>query len=689
MSLDLTKLRNIGIAAHIDAGKTTTTERILFYTGASHRMGEVDEGTTITDFDEQEQKRGITIYSAAVTCPWKGYTINLIDTPGHVDFTAEVERSLRVLDGAVAVFDAKEGVEAQSETVWHQADKYHVPRICFINKMDKAGADFTASVASIRDRLRANAIPVQIPIGAENKLEGLIDLMEMEAIYFDQVNLGSKFKVGVIPQEYLADAQAARAEMVERICETDELLIDSFLADQEISVTDLKRALRKATIENLLCPVLCGSSLKYVGVQQMLDAICDYLPCPLELPPVEGVTADSKKKPVKLKNDSSEPFAGLVFKIISDKPVDLYFIRIYSGVLKSNSRVINSVTGEKENITRLFRMYAKRRDTLTEAEAGEIVAAIGPKDALTGHTLCASQRPILLESIEFPNTVVSQSIEPASSKDRDKLIDALDALCKQDPTFRYRMDEETGQTLISGMGELHLEVLSKRIMTDMNVGIRIGKPRVTYREAISVTSAGEGRFDKDFGGKPQFAAVKLRLEICNETLVESEQVTSELPPDTLSDEFLAAIRTGVIDAGLSGPLLGYPMINWRAILTGVEQDVMASTEVAFENAARLAFNQAAESGQTQLMEPVMAVEIRTPDSYFGAINADLNVRRAIITATDMRDDTRIIKAEVPLAEMFGYTTQLRSLSQGRASASMEPLHYAAVPATESAKILQS
>jgi elongation factor G len=440
MSLDLKHVRNIGIAAHIDAGKTTTTERILFYTGTSHRMGEVDDGTTITDFDEQEQKRGITIYSAAVTCPWKGHTINLIDTPGHVDFTAEVERSLRVLDGAVAVFDAKEGVEAQSETVWRQANKYGVPRLCFINKMDKAGADFEASVASIASRLHATPLVLQLPIGAENRFEGLIDLLEMKAIYFDQDECGSKYSLRDIPADLLEAAEDARAAMVEKVCETDEELTERFLGDEAITVAELKRGIRKATIANALRPVLCGSALKHIGVQQMLDAVCDYLPSPLDLPPVVATTADEKKKEVKVATDLSAPFVGLVFKIVAEKPVDLYFVRIYSGRLKSNSRVVNPATGEKENVTRLLRIYAKKREAIDSADAGDIVAITGPKNALTGHTLCATQHPVLLESIDFPDTVISQSIEPMSSRDRDKLLLALKALTKQDPTFRFHMD---------------------------------------------------------------------------------------------------------------------------------------------------------------------------------------------------------------------------------------------------------
>jgi elongation factor G len=679
MGLDLPTVRNIGIAAHIDAGKTTTTERILYYTGASYKMGEVDDGTTITDFDAEEQKRGITIYSAAVTCPWKGHTINLIDTPGHVDFTAEVERSLRVLDGMVAVFDAKEGVEAQSETVWRQGDKYNVPRLCFINKMDKAGADFEASLESIVERLGAYPAPVQIPIGAESSFEGVVDLLERKAIYYDETALGAKFEVREIPAPLQGPAEAARALLVERICETDEALTERFVTEQEIPVADLKRGLRKATIANVLRPVLCGSSLRHIGVQQLLDAVCDYLPSPLDVPPVHAISVDKHEEQVLIRTNPDDPFVGLAFKIVAEKPVDIYFVRIYSGRLKPNSRVLNANTGEKENVTRVLRVYAKRREVIDVAEAGDIVAIIGPKTALTGHTLCATNRPVKLETIDFPETVVSQSIEPVSSRDRDKLTDALTALMKQDPTFRYRMDEETGQTLISGMGELHLEILAKRITDDMNVPVRIGKPRVSYRESVTTAAEAEGRFVRELGGKQHFAVVRVRIEPLSGGTSHEHVFRSALSFGVLSDAFMHAVQNGVQDSALSGPLLGYPLINWRATLIGAEQHPTDSSEIAFENAARLAFNKAAEAGSAVLMEPIMAVEIRTPDDYFGTINADLSSRRAIITDTELKGKYRLIKAQVPLAEMFGYTTHLRSLSQGRASASMEPLHYAAAP----------
>ncbi len=682
----LATFRNIGIAAHIDAGKTTTTERILFYTGASHRMGNVDDGTTVTDFEKQEQQRGITIYSAAVSCPWQGHTINLIDTPGHVDFTAEVERSLRVLDGMVAVFDAKEGVEAQSETVWRQGNKYKVSRICFINKMDKVGADFQASVESIRKRFNENVLPIQIPIGAENTFEGVIDLMLMKALYFHGAVDGAKVRQDEIPEKLKDDAESARQLMIERICETDDDLAERFLSDEEISTADLKKALRAATIANKVRPVLCGSALSYMGVRPLLDAVCDYLPSPLDMPSIHAKTPDGKHEK-EISNDPKGPLVAFVFKIITEKPVDLYFLRIYSGTMKPNSRVLNPQMGEKENITRLFRMYAKRRDILDSASAGEIVGVVGPKLALTGHTLCDPNKQVVLETIEFPETVVSQSIEPASSRDRDKLIDALTALAKQDPTFQYRMDEETGQTIISGMGELHLEVLAKRIVDDMNVDVRIGKPRVSYREAISTSAEIEERFIKEIGGKSQFAVVRLRIDPVGEEDEADQSFHAKIPDGTIAPEFLTAIRSGVNDAALGGPLLGYPMIRWKATLLHAEQNEQESTDVAFENAARIAFTKAAETGSPQLMEPIMAVEIRTPDQYFGAINSDLHARRSIITDTEIAGDTRVIQAEVPLAEMFGYTTHLRSLSQGRATASMEPLHYAAVPSQVASTML--
>jgi elongation factor G len=680
--MDLTKIRNIGVAAHIDAGKTTTTERILFYTGRTHRMGEVDDGTTTTDFDQQEQARGITIYSAAVTCPWKGYTINLIDTPGHVDFTAEVERSLRVLDGMVAVFDAKEGVEAQSETVWRQADKYHVPRICFINKMDKLGADFHATVDSIRKRVHGKPIPVQIPIGAESNFVGLIDLVSMKAVYYQETGDGSKFEERDIPDDMWDDARRHRHAIEECVAETSDVLMEKYLADESLTAEEMIAGLRAVTTSGKAQPVLCGSSLKYKGVQRLLDAVCDYLPSPLEAPKAVAKSLKGKGEDIEIDPDPDAPLAALVFKIIAEKPVDLYFLRIYSGTVTPQSRVLNTALNQKESVTRLFRIFAKRRDQLDKAVAGDIVAIIGLKESLTGHTLCDPSRPVLLERIEFPETVISRSIEPKSSRDRDKLIAALKALERQDPTFKAMISEETGQMLISGMGELHLDVLVKRLQTDMNVESNVGKPRVSYRETITKTAEAEGRFVRQMGGRGHFAVVKLRIEPVEPT--DSGPLTTFVDGSgaPLSNpEYIKAIAQGVEDAAISGVVYGARVINWKATLLNAEEHETESSEMAFENASRMAFENAMRAAEPVLLEPIMRVEVLTPDEYFGSVNSDLNTRRAIITGSDVRGSGRIIHAFVPLREMFGYTTALRSLTQGRAAASMETYRYDRAPSS--------
>jgi elongation factor G len=702
MTIDLTKIRNLGIAAHIDAGKTTTTERILYYTGRVHRMGEVDEGTTTTDFDAEEQQRGITIYSAAVSCPWRDCTINLIDTPGHVDFTAEVERSLRVLDGAVAVFDAKEGVEAQSETVWRQANKYHVPRLCFINKMDKIGADFFGSLASIEERLHARPAPLQIPIGYESEFAGLIDLVQMKAVYYQEEELGARFEERDIPDDLLETARHWRHRLEERVAEVDDRLMEKFVEEHAISQDELKAGIRRATIANKLQPVLCGSALKYVGIQRMLDAVCDYLPSPLDLPPVVARSADGKDREIKLPPDPEGPFVALVFKIVTEKPVDLYFIRIYSGTLKTATRVYNPATRGKENISRIFRMFAKKREQLDEAVAGDIVAVIGPKDALTGHTLCDARHPVLLEPIVFPATVISRSIEPKSSRDRDKLGEALRALQRQDPTFTAAMNPETGQTLISGMGELHLEIIVNRLMKDMNVPVSIGQPRVSYRETITKSAEAEGRFVRQTGGRGHYAVVRLRVEPAIPSPLQGEGrgegrrglevpglFENRITGGALSAEYIPAVEAGVRDAALNGSLGGYPVVNWKAILLDGQEHEVDSSELAFENAGRLAFNEAVAAASPVLLEPIMKVEVVTPEDYLGAITGDLNARRAVITDTRIRGQYRVIDAEVPLREMFGYVTTLRSLSQGRATSTMEPLRYAPVPERIAREILGS
>ena len=681
MNADLSAVRNLGIAAHIDAGKTTTTERILYYTGMTHRMGDVDDGTTITDFEEQEQRRGITIYSAAVTCPWKGHTLNLIDTPGHVDFTAEVERSLRVLDGMVAVFDAKEGVEAQSETVWRQADRYHVPRLCFLNKMDKVGADFDNAFRSIVQRLHANPVAVQIPIGAESSFEGIVDLVEMKAVRFPAERLGAKIEADEIPDSLRAEAAHWRARLVEQVAETSDALTEKFLADEPITVEELKAGLRAATIANRLQPVLCGSSLRYMGVQPLLDAVCDYLPSPRDLPPIAGHSPDGKKE-VTLTPDPGAPLGALIFKIVADKPLDLYFLRVYSGTLVAGRKLLDANTGTKEAVTRLFRMFAKRREQLDEAVAGDIVAAIGPKEALTGHTLCDARHPVVLETIQFPQTVIVQSIEPKSSKDRDKLAEALRALCRQDPTFRPKIDPETGQTLIQGMGELHLEVQVERLIKDMKVDVHVGRPQASYRETVRTVAEAEGSFIREIGGRSHYGVVRLRVEpVRLNATGETELFRCTAAAPSIRAEYVEAVERGVRGAATVGPVIGYPLIHWKVTVLEMRQHDTDSSDVAFENAGRIAFERGMTAAGPVLLEPIMMVEVTTPDEYFGSINGDLNSRRAVITATDFRGPSRLITAEAPLSEMFGYVTDLRSISQGRATVSMEPLRYAPVPAS--------
>jgi len=681
MSAELRSLRNIGIAAHIDAGKTTTTERILYYARKTHRMGEVDSGTTTTDFDEQEQQRGITIYSAAVTLPWKGHTINLIDTPGHVDFTAEVERSLRVLDGMVAVFDGKEGVEAQSETVWRQADKYHVPRLCFINKMDRVGADFDKSVDSIRERLQASPLVLQLPIGAGDTFKGLIDLIEMKAYYYRVEEMGSSFDVADIPEELATAAEEARQRLVEAVSETSETLLEKYLHGQEVSQDDLRAGIRAACLRRELYPVLCGSAFRFIGVQRLLDAVCDYLPSPLDVPPVFGHDPKQRDKTKELHCDPRGPLATLVFKIVAERPVDLYYLRIYSGTLRANTRVINTVTGEKENVAQIYRMFAKRRDQIDQASAGDIVAVVGPKRALTGHTLCDQRAQVVLESIEFPETVISVSVEPKASRDRDKLLESLTALARQDPTLRVASNEETGQTIISGMGELHLEVAVRRLRDDMNVDAIVGKPRVSYRETVTATGLGEGRFVRQFGGRNHFAVVRVQLEVyAHEFGRPSFDIANKLAAGTLPPVYVEAAEAGIRDASQSGVLGGYRVINWRATLVDAEYHEADSSELAFENAARAAFYEAMKAASPVLLEPIMDVEVVTADEYFGSIMGDLGSRNAVVRNTVPRGNDHVIMAEVPLAQTFGYVTKLRSLSQGRATSSMTPSHYAPVSA---------
>jgi len=676
---DLSKIRNIGIAAHIDAGKTTTTERVLYYAGTIHRMGDVDDGTTVTDFDVEEQQRGITIYSAAVTFNWRDCRINLIDTPGHVDFTAEVERSLRVLDGAVIVFDSKEGVEAQSETVWRQADKYRVPRLCFMNKMDKTGADFEHAVATLRVRLGANPIAIQLPIGQEGDFRGYVDLLAMQAVRYRGGD-GRDFERGEIPAELQETAQHYRHLLEEKAAELDDALMEKYVEGTPLENDELRAALRAGTIGLRCHPVLCGSSLRYMGVQPLLDAVCDYLPSPLDVPPIAASDPDKPEKTVKRKCDPGEPLAALVFKVVADAHSDLHFIRVYSGTLKAGSRVTNVGRRKKENLPQLFRMFAKRREKIAQAYCGDIVAAVGLRETQTGDTLCENRAPVLLERIEFPETVISMAIEPRSSADRDKLVNALSMLSRSDPTFHFRVNEETSQTLIHGMGELHLEVMCHRLERDLNVPVRVGKPRVAYREAISQRAEAEGRFDRQTGGRNLFAVVRLRVEPFEPLPGQPHfQFHNEAPAGQIRSQLLPAIEVGVREACQSGILGGYPLINVRVTLLGGEDRPEESTEIAFESAASIGIQRALEAAGPVLLEPIMKVEVVTPEEYFGAINGDLGTRRAVITATTIRARNHVIVAEVPLSTMFGYATQVRSLSQGRASYSMEPCRYERMP----------
>ncbi len=689
MADDLSKIRNIGIAAHIDAGKTTTTERVLYYSGTIHKMGDVDDGTTVTDFDVEEQERGITIYSAAVSFEWRDCRVNLIDTPGQVDFTAEVERSLRVLDGAVVVFDAKEGVEAQSETVWRQADKYRVPRLCFMNKMDKTGADFYTAVGTITDRLAGNPIPIQIPIGQEDSFRGYIDLIAMKAVDYTGSGQGTKFTLGEIPEDLLELATQYRHLLEEKVSELDDELMAKYIESQPLTADEIRRGLRKGTITRRCQPVLCGSSLRYIGVQAVLDAVCDFLPSPLDVPPVEAHDPDKPDKLIQRKCDPGEPLAALVFKVVADSHSDLHFIRVYSGVLKAGSRVLNVGRRKKENLPQLFRVFAKRREKVDKALSGDIVAAVGLKDTQTGDTICEGHgQPVLLERIEFPETVISMAIEPQSTADRDKLIATLQMLSRSDPTFDYRTDAETGQMLVSGMGELHLEVICHRLERDFRIPVRIGKPRVAYREAITKAAEAEGRFIRQTGGRGHFAVVKLRVEpFVPRPGEEHFRFENRVREGAIRSAFLPAVEQGVKDSARSGVLGAYPLINVKATLIDGEEHPEDSSEIDFESAASDAFQRAVQAAGPVLLEPIMKVEVVTPEQYYGPINGDLMARRANITAAAMRGNNHVLTAEAPLAAMFGYATQVRSLSQGRASYAMEFYRYERMPDDLARKVL--
>ncbi len=665
--IQLDRVRNIGIAAHIDAGKTTTTERILYYTGRTHRMGEVHEGTTIMDYMELEQERGITITSAATTCFWRDSEINIIDTPGHVDFTAEVERSLRVLDGAIALFDAVAGVQPQSETVWRQADKYQVPRISFINKMDRVGADFDRAVETIRERLKANAVPIQIPVGNEDSLRGVVDLVEMKAIFWRAETLGAKYDVGEIPEEMNELVAERRAQLIERVSEQDDELFRRFVEGETITEVDLKAGIRRATIAMKISPVLCGSAFRYQGVQRLLDAVVDYLPSPLDVPPVQGTDLQGVQTLTR-KADSREPFSALVFKIMTDPYVgQLAFLRIYSGSLKTGQSVYNVAKGRNERIGRLLRMHADKREDVEETGAGDIIAAVGLKTVQTGDTVCDEKAPIILERIDFPTPVISLAIEPKTKADEQKIGMALGKLAQEDPTFRVVTDEETGQTILSGMGELHLEILVDRLLREFAVSANVGKPQVSYRETIQRAAKGEGRFVKQTGGRGQYGHCKIMVEPLPD---DDFEFVNKIVGGSIPKEYIKPVEQGVREAMSSGVLAGYETVGVRVTLSDGSFHEVDSSEPAFKIAGSMAFKQAVQKADPVLLEPIMSVEVVVPEEYMGDVIADINSRRGRIEGFELRGGSQIIRTLVPLAEMFGYATDLRSRTQGRGTHTM-------------------
>jgi elongation factor G len=680
--------RNIGIMAHIDAGKTTTTERILYYTGVNYKIGEVHEGTATMDWMVQEQERGITITSAATTCFWKSnginHRINIIDTPGHVDFTAEVERSLRVLDGAVAVFDAVAGVEPQSETVWRQADHYRVPRIAFVNKMDRVGADFERTVAMMRSRLAASPVIIQLPWGREDTFRGVIDLVAMKGISYKDETLGADYDLVDIPEEYLDRAHRMREQMVEAIAETDDELLERYLSGEEVTNDELKGALRRATIANRLQPVICGSAFKNKGVQPLLDAVVDYLPSPVDIPPIEGMDPKTDQQVIRQSADD-QPFSGLVFKIMSDPFVgQLAFFRVYSGHVDSGTSVLNAKRGSNERIGRLLKMHANKREEISEVWAGDIAAAVGLKHVTTGDTICDPKAPVVLESMSFPEPVIAVSIEPKTKADQEKLGLALGKLMQEDPTFRVHTDPDTGQTLISGMGELHLEIITDRLVREFHVGANVGKPQVAYKETITVEAEGEGRFVRQTGGHGQYGHAKIRMRPTTEAdFIFNNKIVGGVIPR----EFIKPIEQGIKEALETGPLAGYPV-------TGVEVDLyygsyheVDSSEIAFKIAGSMAFQDACKRARPVLMEPIMAVEVVTPEEYMGEVIGDITSRRGRVQHMEARGNAQVITCKVPLSEMFGYATDLRSSSQGRANYSMQFSSYEQAPKSVSEEIV--
>ena len=680
----LERYRNIGIAAHIDAGKTTTTERILYYTGRLHRMGEVHDGTATMDYMEQEQERGITITSAATTCFWRDHQINIIDTPGHVDFTAEVERSLRVLDGAIALFDAVAGVQPQSETVWRQADKYRVPRLAFINKMDRVGANFDYAVQTMVGRLKANPVPIQLPIGAEDRLRGVVDLVEMRGIYWKEETLGAEYEVGEIPEELVDEAIDRREKMVEKVAEEDEALFERYVEGEEIGVDELRSAIRRATTAMRITPVLCGSAFKYKGVQRLLDAVVEYLPSPLEVPPVQGSDLGGGKSLSRSAGDD-QPFSALVFKILTDPYVgQLAFLRVYSGSFRAGGSVFNVSKRRRERVGRLLRMHANKREDVQEAQAGEILAVVGLKTVQTGDTICDPSHPIVLEQIEFPNPVLSLAIEPKTTADQQKIGMALTKLSQEDPTFRVVSDSETGQTILSGMGELHLEILVDRLLREFQVSADIGRPQVAYRETIRRASEGEGRFVRQSGGRGQYGHCRIRIEPADSGEVEFRD---EISGGAIPKEFVRSVEQGVREALANGVLAGYETVGVSIVVYDGSYHEVDSSEVAFKVAGSMAWKDAASRARPALLEPVMAIEVVVPEEYMGDVMTDISTRRGRIEGMDLRGSTQVIKGFVPLAEMFGYATDLRSRTQGRGSYTMHLHAYEQAPAAVQEEIV--
>ncbi len=690
MAKNLGQLRNIGIMAHIDAGKTTVTERVLYFAGRTYKIGEVHEGTAVMDYLTEEQERGITITSAATTLTWRGHTINLIDTPGHVDFTIEVERSLRVLDGAVAVFCGVGGVEAQSETVWQQADRYRVPRICFVNKLDRAGADFEMVFEEIGSRLQSNPVAVQLPIGAGEGFIGQVDLIRRKAYYYDPDKIATTLREADVPVEMTDDVELAHHALIERVADCDDELMEAYLRD-EASVTEaeLIAAIRRGTLSLKLNPVFCGSALKHMGVRPLLDGVVDFFPSPEDIPPVSGRASLKSDKEIYRHADPSESMSALVFKITSDQHGDLNFVRIYSGTLKAGTRVFNSTREKKEIVSRIWEMHAKQRTARKEATAGDIVAVVGLRHSLTGDTLCDTRDTIVLERLDFPEPVITMSIEPRTNADKQGMVDALNKLKKEDPSFSYRFDNETGETTISGMGELHLEIVKNKLVRDMGLDVRVGRPKVAYKETIRSSAVAEGRFIRQTGGRGQYGVVKIRVEPFTPDTGEDKIAFEDATKGgSVPREYIPAVKQGVRDASCAGPLAGYPMQNIKAILLDGKHHPVDSSEIAFEQAGVLAFGEAVVKADPVFLEPIMNLQVTTPEEYLGAIIGDLNARRAAISKMEQRGHYRVLSAKVPLAEMFGYATQLRSLSQGRATSTMEPYLYAPAPAHVTEEILR-